>query len=184
MPLVEPEEPLPTRKKLRLSGFDYRSPGIYFVTICTSERRCCFGDIAIEEVAPSEGVALSELGQLVRDAWLRVALTEFAVTLDEFVIMPNHMHALLELTSPKVSLSAVVGAFKSVSTRDAREAGLLARAKLWQRGYHDHVVRDEASLGRIREYIENNPLKWHLDRENPVNFGRESGRGRAPPLRI
>jgi putative transposase len=163
MRVVE-QQSRPDRKKLRLAEFDYSAPGYYFVTLCISCRRCVLGDVR------EDRVVLSALGQLVSDGWCRIPQRSAGIVLDAFVIMPNHLHALLELTGSATSLSAAIGAFKSLSTNEARAAGMLVDAKLWQRGFHDHVVRDEAGLDRLREYIGNNPLKWHLDRENPANI--------------
>jgi putative transposase len=126
-------------------------------------------------------MTLSALGEVVSSTWLQVPRRYGAIILDEFAIMPNHLHALLQLTGTKTSLPDAIGAFKSQSTNAARSAGLLADAKLWQRGFHDHVVRDEAGLDRLREYIVNNPLKWHLDRENPANILPAAGRAGTSP---
>src|SRR5882724_7742579 len=145
------------RKKLRLVDFDYSTPGYYFVTVCVSARRCILGDV------DESRASLHDLGQLVSEVLQRTPQRHPNVRLDAFVVMPNHLHALLELAGTEVSLPAVMGAFKSLSTNAARGAGMIADAKLWQRGFHDHVVRDDAGLDRLREYIANNPLKWHLD---------------------
>jgi putative transposase len=134
--------------------------------------------------ASSNSKALVRLERrLVSDTWQQGPQRHGGTVLDEFVIMPNHIHALVQLTGTTTSLSAVIGAFKSQSTNAAHSAGVLADAKLWQRGFHDHVVRDEAGLDRLREYIANNPLKWHLDRENPANrqpAARWAGTSPAP----
>jgi REP element-mobilizing transposase RayT len=172
---VEPESEHPARKRLRLSGFDYRQPGMYFVTICTWDRRCHFGE------GVETKVVQSALGRLVAEAWIDMEDRQTGVALDEFVVMPNHLHGLVSLDTASKTLSAVVGSFKSLSTAAAHKAGLLNDRKLWQRGFHDHVVRDEAALTRIREYIENNPLKWHLDRENPANVVRRMQRAGSSP---
>jgi putative transposase len=166
MRVVEQQNHRPVRKRLRLVDFVYSAPGCYFVTVCVLNRRCLLGDVH------EDRVALNALGKIVSNIWLQVPQQHGGTILDEFVIMPNHLHALLQLTGTETSLSAVIGAFKSQSTNAARSAGLLDDAKLWQRGFHDHVLRDAASLDHLREYIANNPLKWHLDRENPVNIRR------------
>jgi REP element-mobilizing transposase RayT len=175
MPPVETEPRLPARKRLRLREFDYRQPGIYFVTICSTERRCWFGEVV------DGNVALSKVGELVRDAWCRMAERHTGIAIDDFVIMPNHLHGLIGLSTVTTSLAEIVGGFKSISVRMARRAGLLHGATLWQRGFHDHVVRDDADLDRVREYIQNNPLKWHLDRENPNRIDERSQRAGASP---
>jgi putative transposase len=176
MRVVEQQSPRPTRKRLRLVDFDYSTPGCYFVTVCVLKRRCLLGEIR-------EGdMVLNALGRLVSDTWQQGPQRHDGIVLDEFVVMPNHIHALLMLpASPPQSLSDIVRAFKSLSSVAAYRAGMLADAKLWQRGFHDHVVRDEGSIDRLREYIANNPLKWHLDRENPANILPAAGRAGTSP---
>src|SRR4051812_29052626 len=110
MRVVEQQNPRPVRKRLRLGAFDYSTPGSYFVTICVSQRRCVFGDVR------EDRMVLNALGTVVSDSWLQLPGRNGAVLLDEFVIMPNHLHALLQLTGSNVSLSATIGAFKSQST--------------------------------------------------------------------
>jgi putative transposase len=154
----------PDRKRLRLAEFDYSAPGYYFVTLCVWRRRCILGDVN------EDRVILNDLGQLVSDALQLAPQSHAGIVIDAFVVMPNHLHALLQLAGAETSLSSAIGAFKSLSTNAARVAGMIADAKLWQRGFHDHVVRNDADLDRLREYIANNPLKWHLDRENPANI--------------
>ena len=91
------------------------------------------------------------------------------VALDAFVIMPNHVHGILVLIdeAPKGGgLPEIVRAFKTFSSRRVNEMRDSGGARVWQRGYYDHVIRSERSLGRIRDYIESNPLRWELDKEN------------------
>jgi putative transposase len=161
----------PRRKNLRLDGYDYANAGAYLVTVCTRGRRCTLGHI--EE----DRVALSGTGTIVHRQIAALPLRFVQVHVDAFVVMPNHVHVLLVLdgrarqASPlcigrrsrqasPVRLGGIVGAFKAGSSREAGRP-------LWQRGYHDHVVRDEDDLARVRTYIETNPIRWHLDPENP-----------------
>jgi putative transposase len=156
---------LPHRKQLRLRGHDYAFPGAYFVTICSAGKRPVFGSIS------GESIVLSPAGEIVRSEW--IALTErFArLVLDEFVIMPNHLHGVLafvgEGLAPPVSLFDVIGAFKSISTIKVNK--LLGRrgVPLWQRSYYEHIVRTGEDLRKIQRYILENPLMWSLDPENP-----------------
>ena len=150
------------RRRLRISGFDYASAGSYFVTACTHLRRCCFGEVAADRVV------LSALGDLVAQHWRAIPERVEGATLDAFVIMPNHLHGIITLDGTTPALSRVIGAFKSRSTLEAMRARLVDEPPLWQRSFHDHAIRTEQALASIREYIANNPLKWHLDRENPA----------------
>lgn len=163
------------RRALRLQKYDYSQPGFYFVTISAQERACVFGELIGDEMA------LSDAGTMVASAW--TALTERFpfVELDEFVVMPNHLHGILVLNSQspdaspdakQIRLGDVVGAFKSLTTvqyaRGVRGAGWQPfRGRLWQRDFYDHIIRSETSLLRIRRYILDNPTRWAMDRENP-----------------
>jgi REP element-mobilizing transposase RayT len=144
------------RRRLRLEGFDYATAGAYFVTVCTRDRRCVLGHVADGRFVSSA------TGRLVREALEGIGAYYDGVELDSFVVMPNHVHfiLLLDWTTLRVpAIPAVVGAFKA---RASRRVGV----SLWQRSYHDRVVRDERELTALREYIQQNPTRWALDREN------------------
>ncbi len=176
------------RRLLRLQGYDYSQTGGYFITICTGNRLPHFGYI------DNSKVRLFSTGEIARQAWLKLPDWFPYVVLDCYVIMPNHFHGVLLLlpqhfssdvaeTEAKrasasggldgpapgalaKSLSSVIQAYKS---RVARECNQHCGAKiqLWQRGYYDHVIRDQRGLERIREYVTWNPVRWELDKENP-----------------
>ena len=160
-------DPLPQRRSLRAPAYDYTAPGAYFITIVTQHRACPFGWILDDRFHPTP------TGDLVNRVWHELPDRFPSLEIDHFVVMPNHVHGLLWLldasTSPSeqhVSLGAVVGAFKSLATREVN--ALLRRAgSLWQRNYYERVVRSEAELDAIRKYIDENPLRWALDAENP-----------------
>jgi putative transposase len=144
------------RRPLRLRDFDYSPLGLYFVTTCANGRRCVFGTVA------DDSVVLSPLGVIAHECLLSISDHHPGVLLDAYVVMPNHVHAVLALGAESSSeLGVVVGTFKAAVSRLSVEVGL------WQRGYYDHVVRDEPDLARIRLYIESNPIHWALDPENP-----------------
>jgi REP-associated tyrosine transposase len=160
------------RNSLRAPGHDYRSANGYFVTLCSSDRRPVLGYVA------GHVAHFSDLGLLVREEWLATARLRPYVALDEFIIMPDHLHGILwitreqELPSSELSasrlrpgsLGAIVGQFKSRVTRRAVEVGLWNPGKpLWQRGFHDRMVRTDCALGRMRWYIQTNPLRWPPD---------------------
>jgi len=158
---------LPHRKQLRLRGYDYAFPGAYFVTICSAGKRPVFGSIS------GESIVLSPEGEIVRSEWIALPERFSRLVLDEFVIMPNHLHGVLAFVgpaggaSPSPTLFEVIGAFKSIST--IRVNRLLRRrgVPLWQRGYYERVVRTGEDLRKIQRYILENPLMWSLDPENP-----------------
>jgi putative transposase len=159
------------RRSIRLKGYDYAQEGTYFVTICVEGRRCLFG-----EVADDGTMCLNDCGQAVSESWLWLAQQYPHVQLDEFVVMPNHLHGLLTLTNflgsslridGRRPLGQIVGAFKTVSTK--RLKLLLGRpdSKIWQRNYYEYVVRHERALERIRAYIFDNPASWQQDKLHP-----------------
>ena len=163
----------------RLEGWDYGSHGLYFVTICTHGRECLFGEVVDGEMR------LNDAGQAAQAEWVRLPECFQSIELDEFVIMPNHLHGIILvgaglappggavgalLAAPPASaptLGDILRAFKSISAIAVNR--LLGRSgrSLWQRNYYEHVIRNEDELARIREYIANNPAQWALDRENP-----------------
>lgn len=164
-----------SRKNLRLQGYDYNQPGFYFLTICTKDRRCTLGQI------DDYNVNLSIIGSIIETCWLALPSWFSNVGLDEFVVMPNHLHGIVEIKLEGHSLQAIVGSFKSASTRLCRQGGHLhASVDLWQRGYFDHVVRSEKSLLALRQYILDNPVKWQVDELNPTILSTRAMHGIAP----
>ena len=160
--------PFFSRLPLRLNSIDY-SGGWFFITTCTLDRHSPLGQVR-------DGlIQLSDLGRIVDEEWRRTGELRPDVELDAFVVMPNHLHAVLALegSGDKTSvLSNIMAQFKSVTSK--RIARLMGRkgAPFWQRGYFDHSVRNDGDLLRIRTYIENNPLQWDLDRENLNKSGQ------------
>ena len=150
------------RRSPRLQSHDYASPGWYFLTLCSKERRCIFGTVQ------DESVVHSEAGKAVARAWVQIPALHPSYLIDAFVVMPNHLHGILVHHGGATPVPTVVGLFKSRASR-------LAGASLWQRSFHDRVIRDEAELTAFREYVQTNPLRWTLDRENP---------DRPPPTRV
>jgi REP element-mobilizing transposase RayT len=170
---------LSRRRSIRLKGYDYATPGAYFVTICTYRRELLLGHV-------EDGVVrLNGSGCLVQAAWEDLPNHYSNILLDAFVVMPNHIHGVLVLKDEGASSDRrrVGAGFKPASTRralpemvrgfkthSARRVNDLLRTRgrpVWQRGYYEHVIRDDASLNRIREYILHNPESWAIDRENP-----------------
>ena len=154
---------LPQRRSLRLQGYDYSQAGAYFVTACTAQRLCTLGKVAEDQVI------LSERGGIVAEAWASLPAHFTTVELDAFVVMPNHLHGILVLSGEEggPTLGPVMGYYKYNTTKLVNAAIGMPGEPVWQRGYHDRVIRDENSLRHLREYIENNPLKWRLDTLNP-----------------
>lgn len=160
------------RRSLRLPGYDYTFPTAYFVTILTWQRRPVLGAVIDHKVQ------LSEIGLLAQREWLRLSQRFTQVELDEFVVMPDHLHGILLLkdtsvtganapddpsTRPHVvpgSLGAIVRAYKSTVARLVNFNRFSDGEPFWQRNYFERVVCDERDLERVREYIRSNPLRW------------------------
>ena len=159
---------LPIRKPLRLKEFDYSSPGAYFITICTRERRCVLSDIAVGEGLAPPAVQLTAIGKIVEQQVLLLPARFSMLMVDRYVIMPNHIHLLLTLSepnsggaSPSPTITDMVGALKSQTSR------MSGAAPLWQRSFFDHIVRNESDHRQITEYIAANPARWAEDRFHP-----------------
>jgi REP element-mobilizing transposase RayT len=201
---------IPRRRSIRLRGYDYANDGCYFVTICTYQRECLLGEVVTGKMVPSPA------GEAVRSVWAGLPERFPHVVLDEFVVMPNHFHAILFLTEPPVvgaplvgaladkrndhvgaplvgarvfgtartnragtrpapTLGDVVGAFKSLTTVEYsrgvdRHGWPPFSGRMWQRNYYERIIRDDDELARARQYIEDNPLQWALDADNPANL--------------
>ena len=154
----------PNRRSIRLKGYNYSGPGAYYVTICTYVPLPVFGQI-------SENVLIaSPWGEIAYDCWSKIPERWSAVKLDEFVIMPNHMHGILVFTnevSATTSLGNVVNWYKASATKAILRLEGNREVRVWQRNYYEHIVRDDKDLLRIQEYIAANPYKWADDEYNP-----------------
>jgi putative transposase len=151
---------MPMRKRLRLRRYDYAAAGAYFVTVCVFGKECVLGAVI------RDTVVLSRVGRVVA-AELPRAVSRRGAELDRAVVMPNHVHALIWLPGKAHSLGAIVGAFKASSAREINILRGTPGEPFWQRGFFDHVVRDEADLERVREYIATNALRWSLGNQVP-----------------
>jgi len=177
------------RRSLRLPEYDYGFTGTYFVTICTKGRISIFGVIV------HGSVMLNEYGEIVAACWADLPHHYPNVLVDCFIVMPNHLHGLIEITdkrpvnsvgaqhaapeaySPRTvrpgSLAAIVRSVKAASTRRINLLSKTPSRTIWQRNYYEHVVREESELEHVREYIVNNPSRWADDEENPDMLERE-----------
>jgi REP element-mobilizing transposase RayT len=164
------------RRSIRLRDYDYSSGGYYFVTICTHGRICYFGDIH------DAAVSLSPVGEIAHQYWQDIPVHFDNVDIDEFIIMPNHIHGIIIINDDTVgarhgmplqqtnkfgvsipnSLSVIINQYKSSLTRWCNQND---HPFAWQRNYHEHIIRDDADLDRIREYIINNPMNWENDED-------------------
>ena len=153
------ELPVPQRRSVRLSGYDYGQAGWYFVTIMTQGREPLFGHIS-----PEARLVPTPLGEVVGQCWHELAARYDHLHADCWVLMPNHVHLILGLLpaaalAPAKSLGQLVGAFKATCTRRGR-LWHPATASLWQRNYYEHIIRTPLDLDNHRQYVRHNPRRW------------------------
>ncbi|MHB1177707.1 MAG: transposase [Daejeonella sp.] len=198
------------RRSIRLKGYDYSRAGLYFITICVQNRKCLFGDIENGEMI------LNAAGKMANDEWRKIPERFSNVQLHEYVVMPNHFHAIMEIVGATLvvarknetvapndetvapndemvapndetvsddekgqpqgiaptktkTVGDIVGAYQSIVTveyiRGVKQLGWQSfNGKLWQRNYHEHIIRDKQSYQRISEYIINNSKNWKGDK--------------------
>ncbi len=151
---------VPKRKPNRLPEFDYSTPGAYFITICTRNRKNLFWEDVGASIARPQ---LTQWGQIAEKAISQIPKHYPAISVDRYVVMPNHIHLLLQINTdtdgrPMVAptISIVVQQLKGVITKQIGQS-------VWQKLFHDHVIRNEQDYLKIWEYIENNPAKWEED---------------------
>jgi putative transposase len=169
------------RRSIRLPNFDYSQAGAYFVTICTKNRKCLFGEILNREMK------LNDDGIFVSSCWVDIPKHFPHAKLDAYVIMPNHIHGIIVLDDNAVgannysplphrpkgtakTIGSIIRGFKIGATKGLQQK--LPDIKLWQRNYFEHVIRNDNDLNQIRQYVIDNPLNWAKD-ENYVCRSRE-----------
>ena len=176
------------RNTNRLVWHDYSQPGEYFVTMCTKDREDSFGEIVGGEMR------LNEVGEIAVKCWKEIPLYFPSIELNEFVVMPNHVHGIIAIVrmmgpasamvpggaiqeSPRpeendplsrrrMILPKLIGRFKQNSAKQINILRGTSGMPVWQRGYHDHIIRNSASLARVRAYIITNPQHWQMDKQN------------------
>lgn len=192
------------RQSIRLRHYDYSHAGAYFVTICAWQRECLFGEVMGGEMR------LNAFGEILRVEWQLTAMLRDSVALDEFIVMPNHFHAIISINdrrgtacrapgvndnkdrdqnsemdqgtarrAPTVelfgrpvvgSLSTIIRSFKSAVTRHINQQRKNPGAPVWQRNYYERIIRDEAELYALRQYIIDNPREWADDENHPLQL--------------
>lgn len=165
------------RKTIRLKHFDYAQGGYYFITICTQNRQCFFGEDGVGAGLRADPKC-NAAGHMIKSAWHQIPHFYNTVELDEFVVMPNHIHGIIKLNGrpqrDAPTISDIMNRFKSYTTAHycygvKHNQWQSFDGKLWQRSFYDHVIRNDFDLLRVRQYIRNNPIKWDMDRNNPKN---------------
>lgn len=144
------------RKNIRLPNYDYHQNGLYFITICSKNRKHLFGKIT------QGSILLNAMGQQVQEIFQYLHHKYPDIDIVQYLIMPDHVHAIIRLMGVKnaasLSLRYFINTFKGMASRTCKTS-------LWQRGYYDHIIRNKKELLRIMEYIENNPRAWEEKRQ-------------------
>lgn len=154
---------IPRRKPNRLESFDYSLPSLYFITICSDGRKNLFWRNSEKNIESLRDIQFTEYGSIVNEAISLINDKYNCVTVEKYVIMPNHVHLLLQIHSdengramPSPTISTVIQQMKGYATK---KSGF----NLWQKSFHDHIVRGQADFEKIWDYIEYNPMKWKED---------------------
>ena len=144
---------LPKRKSPRISGYDYSKPNYYFITICTHEKKCIFG-------RPGN---LNPYGKAAEECLLKIQEMYSWIRIDNYVVMPNHVHAIMIANEheDEMDIAMVIGQYKMAVTKLVRRSE--PEMVLWQRSFHDHIIRSQISYEKIWTYIADNPRKWEED---------------------
>jgi REP element-mobilizing transposase RayT len=181
------------RRSIRLKSYDYSRAGAYFITACTQDRACLFGEIA------DGAMRLNDAGRMVVEEWIKTAEIRVEIESDEYVVMPNHFHAILWISdggaadgrgtvrrAPTVeqfskpvagSIPTIIRSFKSAVTKRINESRNTPGMPVWQRNYYEHIIRNDETMNRIRQYITDNPANWETDKENPNMANAGAGVG-------
>jgi len=150
------------------------------MTVCAWNRECLFGEIV------DGTMRVNEYGRVVENEWLKTTDIRDNVELDYYLVMPNHFHGILiindcrgvlqyaptenrKFRSPSQTIGAIVRGFKSTVTKQVNKIRVNPSCPVWQRNYYEHIIRNDEEMNTIRQYIIDNPLKWELDEENPIN---------------
>ncbi|HCL55426.1 MAG TPA: transposase [Spirochaetia bacterium] len=140
-------------ESVRLNGWDYSAPGYYFITVCTKNRECLFGEIINGEMMPNE------YGEILENCWNDLPNHYPNLKLDQFAVMPD-------ITDKTHGLFEFIRALKTFTARRINEHRQTPGIPVWQSRFHDHIIRDENELNRIRKYIIDNPANWGNDDNN------------------
>uniref|UniRef100_A0A832DK82 Transposase n=1 Tax=Ignavibacterium album TaxID=591197 RepID=A0A832DK82_9BACT len=163
----------------RIPGYDYSNPNWYYVTINTKNHYCYFGNILDGKMF------LNDIGKLTEKFWQEIPVHFKTAEIDYYIIMPNHIHGIiiinelpplvetghapsLQEQTKRYSLSNIIGSFKSAVSNKIHKIGY--NQFQWQPRFYERIIRNEKELFRIRKYIEQNPLKWDIEKNNPENL--------------
>ncbi|MBR5527571.1 MAG: transposase [Clostridia bacterium] len=169
---MENQSRLPARKNNRLKDYDYSSCGAYFITICTKDKKCIFwkkeqnGFVGEDIILPQNCIELSPYGKIADNAINAIPLHYQNIELLQYVIMPNHIHLILFIPYNNGKMISSPTIRKSVLTAVGQMKRHVSKAigqPIWQKSFHDHIIRNGSDYEKIAKYIYENPIKWHCD---------------------
>ena len=155
----------PIRKRNRLENYDYSQPGAYFITVCSKDKRWIFWNVGASTARPGSTAHLSLYGRIADEKIREIVKRYRFIKMANYVVMPNHIHLLLTncfddsgraMLAPTPNISNVIRQFKGAVTKKTH-------ISLWQKSFHDRIIRNEKEFLNYCEYIDNNPLKWKDD---------------------
>ena len=147
------------RRSIRLQGYDYAQSGAYFVTICTFQRQHLFGEVN------NGKMQLNVTGQIVSAIWQKIPQHFPNVEVDQFILMPDHLHGIIDISAQVkkfYSLATIIQNFKSISTRKINKITQNSGVSIWQRNYHERIIRNDQELHCLHEYILTNPENYKI----------------------
>lgn len=146
------KENLPVRKRIRLKDYNYSEENMYFVTICVKDRMQILGEII------EDNIKLTKEGNIIKENINKISQNYKNIIIDEYVIMPNHVHALILINYKNgVTISKIIKHLKTNITREIKYP-------IWQKSFYEHIVRNEKEYLKIKEYIKNNIINWEKDK--------------------
>lgn len=150
---------LPKRKANRLANYDYSQNGAYFITICVKDKEPILSEISKTDLINPAKIKLSKIGIIIKDAIIKIPEHYNGVFIDNYVIMPNHIHLIIRIQNDSgriISVPTIIGSMKRFVSKKVSTS-------IWQKSFYDHIIRDETDYLTKWKYIDDNPEKWEKD---------------------
>ena len=155
---------LPKRKTIRIKDYDYSNPGAYFITICTAKREMLFWNNVGADIIRPQNIQLSQIGKIAEQGILQIETHYENIFVDKYCIMPDHIHLILQTKAnengQKISTSTIPTIIGSLKRWVSKQVG----KPLWQKSFFDHGIRNQQDYDEIWKYIDDNPLKYILEK--------------------
>ncbi|MBQ7121125.1 MAG: transposase [Clostridia bacterium] len=160
------EDVLPKRKPIRLKGYDYSSVGAYHITICTKDKKMLFwNNVGATFGRPNNQYQLSSYGEIAKNEIEKINTIYDAVRIDKYVVMPNHIHIIISIVSDEFGRPQVAPTIPRIIQQFKGAVSKKIGFSVWQKGYNDHIIRGQQDYDEIWQYIDENPLRWVLKKD-------------------